>query len=145
MRSFMNHPLSELAWAFTRFVFGASLAFFHGYDKVFNGKVYSLAGGVRDLGFPFPLFFAWAASLAEFFGGLFVALGFLTRPAAGFCAFTMMVALYRHRVDPFAKSELALLYFSVFVLALLVGGGRFALDRTLGLRNPFIKKTTLDA
>lgn len=137
----MNAPSSELGWAITRVVFGASLALFHGYAKVFEGGAQKLAGGVAELGLPLPHVFAWAASIAEFFGGLLVALGLLTRPAAAMCAVTMIVALYRHRADPFAYSELALLYLAVMVMALLVGGGRFSLDRFLGLRNPFGRRT----
>ncbi|MBX5483751.1 MAG: DoxX family protein [Myxococcaceae bacterium] len=141
----MNQPLADLGWALTRFVFGMSLALLHGYDKVFNGKVYSLAGTVAHLGFPFPLFFAWCASAAEFFGGLFVAFGFLTRPAAAFVSFTMLVALFQHRHDPMGKMELALHYLALMVLAMLIGGGKYALDRSLKLRSPFVRKTTLDA
>lgn len=139
----MNHPLADVGWALTRFVFGASLAWFHGYGKVFEGKVYGVARTVGEMGFPFPLFSAWVASLTEFFGGLFVALGFLTRPAAGMCAAVMLVALFRHRNDPFQRMEMALMYLSVMVLALLVGGGHIALDRMLGIRNPFVRKNSL--
>lgn len=127
-------PLSELGWGLVRVVFGGSLAFFHGYAKVFGGKVAGLAGTVADLGLPFPHFFAWAASLSEFAGGLLVAVGLATRPAAAFCATTMLVALYRHRADPIDRMELALLYFSVMLLAVLHGGGRFALDRFISTR-----------
>lgn len=141
----MNHPLADIGWAITRFVFGMSLAWLHGYGKVFGGGVYGLSSTVAKMGFPFPLFFAWCASAAEFFGGLFVALGFLTRPAAAFVSFTMLIALVRHRHDPVSKMELALLYLAMMLLAMLIGGGRFALDRSLGIRNPFVRKTTLDA
>lgn len=137
----MKAPSSELGWFITRVVFGASLALFHGYAKVFEGGAERLAETVAGLGFPLPHVFAWAASVAEFFGGLLVALGLLTRPAAALCAGTMIVALYRHRVDPFARSELALLYLAVMVMALLVGGGKFSLDRFLGIRNPFARRT----
>src|SRR5687767_5362288 len=100
----------QAAWALVRFTCGALLAGLHGYGKVFGGGVDRLAVGVAGLGFPAPLFFAWCASLAEFVGGALVAVGLLTRPAAAMAGFTMLVALYAHRNDPFMKMELALLF-----------------------------------
>jgi putative oxidoreductase len=121
----------DLAWALVRVVFGLSLAVFHGWGKV-SGGVDKLVGTVEKLGFPYPEVFAWCAALAEFGGGLLVALGLLTRPAAAAAAFTMMVALYNHRVDPFAKSEMALLYLSVMLAAVLLGSGRYGVDARFG-------------
>lgn len=121
----------ELAWSAVRFVFGASLAFFHGYGKVFGGKMADFTKSVAALGFPAPTFFAWSASLSELVGGALVAVGLLTRPAAALAGFTMLVALYRHRVDPFAKSELALLYLVVLIACVVRGGGAYSLDARL--------------
>jgi putative oxidoreductase len=118
----------ELARAAVRVVFGASLALFHGYGKVFGGKMPDFVKSVTALGFPKPTFFAWCAALSELVGGTLVALGLLTRPAAAFAGFTMVVALYRHRVDPFAKSELAILYLVVMIACVVGGGGRYSLD-----------------
>jgi putative oxidoreductase len=122
----------DLAWALVRVTTGLSLAGFHGWGKV-NGGVDKLVATVARLGFPHPEVFAWCASLAEFAGGLLVAVGLFTRPAAAAAAFTMMVALYNHRADPFAKAELALLYFAVMAAATLLGSGRFGVDAMLGV------------
>jgi len=132
----LGSTADNLAWAFTRFVFGASLSFFHGFGKVFEGKIEGLTKTVETLGFPAPTFFAWAASLTELVGGILIAVGLLTRPAAALAAFTMIVALYRHRVDEFARMEMALMYLSVFVLAVVFGGGRYSLDRVIGWKGP---------
>jgi putative oxidoreductase len=137
----MNSSLSDAGWAATRFIFGSSLALFHGYGKVFEGKVHGLASAVAAMGFPAPTAFAWSASIAEFLGGILVALGLLTRPAATACALTMLVALYQLRTEPLAKAELALLYLAVMVLAILVGGGRFSLDRFVRMRSPVQRRT----
>jgi putative oxidoreductase len=137
----MNSSWSEIGWAFTRFIFGCSLALFHGYGKVFEGKVHVLAGSVAAMGFPAPTVFAWAASISEFLGGILVALGLFTRPAATACAVTMLVALYQTRMEPLAKNELALLYLAVMVLAILFGGGRYSLDRILRVRSPIQRRT----
>jgi putative oxidoreductase len=130
----MSSTAAQAAWALTRFVFGAAMATFHGYGKVVEGKVGGLVNVATELGFPAPTFFAWAAALSEFVGGILVAVGLLTRPAAGFVAMTMVVALYRHRVDPLMKMELALLYLAVMILALALGGGRFSLDAAIRQR-----------
>ncbi len=118
----------ELAWAIVRVAFGASLAAFHGFGKVFGGKMPGFVQTVASLGFPAPQLFAWCAALAELGGGLLVAVGLLTRPSAAVAGFTMVVALYRHRADPIAKWELALLYLAVMIAFALRGGGRYALD-----------------
>ncbi len=116
-----------VGWTVVRVVFGLVMALMHGLPKI-TGDMSRFAEGVAAIGFPFPLFFAWCAALAEFVGGLLVALGLFTRPAAASVAFTMMVALYRTREDPFARMELALLYLSVMLAALLIGGGSYSVD-----------------
>ena len=118
---------AALGWTLVRVVFGLMLALGHGLSKV-TGNMDRFTEGVAALGFPFPVFFAWCAALSELVGGLLVAVGLFTRPAAALAAFTMVVALYRHRVDPFARMELALLFFTVMFAALLIGGGPYSLD-----------------
>lgn len=123
-----------LAWALVRVTFGLSLALGHGYGKVFGGSLERFAQGVAELGFPSPNFFAWCAALAELVGGVLVALGLFTRPAAALAGFTMLVALYRHRAEAFGRMELALLYLAVMVLAVWVGGGPYSLDAAMRRR-----------
>ena len=130
----MQGRRGEVGWLVVRVVFGLTLALGHGLPKVVGGKMEAFAQGVGELGFPAPLFFAWCAALAELLGGLCVALGLLTRPAAALAAFTMVVALFRHHADPFARMELALLYFTVMATAIVVGGGAISLDARLGRR-----------
>ncbi|NTX01129.1 DoxX family protein [Myxococcus sp. CA040A] len=116
-----------LGWTLVRAVFGLVLGLGHGLPKV-TGDMSRFAAGVAELGFPFPLFFAWCASLAELVGGVLVAVGLFTRPAAAMAGFTMLVALFRHRADPFGRMELALLYLTVMVAVALIGGGPWSLD-----------------
>ena len=85
------------------------------------------------MGFPAPTFFAWCAALTEFLGGLLVAAGLLTRPAALFLSFNMLVAAFKvHQNDPWAgqprSKEMAILYLAPFLLLILSGAGRFAID-----------------
>jgi putative oxidoreductase len=69
------------------------------------------------------------AGSAEFFCSLLVAVGLLTRLAAIPPVVTMGVALVVvHAADPFAKKEMALMYFAAFLAIALAGAGRFSLD-----------------
>ncbi len=69
----------------------------HGAGKLLNiGPsaigVDAFAAFLASLGIPFPVVFAWAATLAEIGGGLLILLGLFTRYAAVFIAITMAVA-----------------------------------------------------
>lgn len=102
---------------------------YHGYGKIFGGNIEGFAEGVAALGFPAPLLFAWLAALAEFLGGIFIALGLLTRPAASIVFITMGVAAFmRHGADPFKVKELALLYLVMSGALIFTGSGKFGLD-----------------
>src|SRR5688500_19525649 len=91
---------------------GLSLALAHGRTKLPPPE--KLVQGVESMGFPMPHFFAWCAALAEFGGGILLALGLLTRPAAAMILFTMGVAAFRvHAADPYQVKELAFMYGTV--------------------------------
>ena len=109
---------------------GVALLMSHGMGKIppSEGLITTTAG----IGFPAPAAFAWGAGLAESLGGACLALGLFTRPAAFFIAFTMGTALLGvHRHDPFAKQEMAFLYFFIAIAYLLMGAGDWSLDRFL--------------
>ena len=106
---------------------GLSLAFAHGIGKIPPSERF--IAGVANLGFPMPSLFAWAAGCSDLLGGMFLAIGFMTRPAAFFVAFTMGVAgLITHAADPFGRKEKAFLYLFVAIVYMLVGAGRYAVD-----------------
>ncbi|MER3430859.1 MAG: DoxX family protein [Blastocatellia bacterium] len=109
---------------------GIALAFGHGIGKIPPSK--GFIETTAKLGFPAPAIFAWAAALSEFLGGVLLAIGLLTRPAAFFIAFTMLVALIGvHRADPFQKQELAFLYFFIALAFLFKGSGDWSIDALL--------------
>ena len=121
-------PIADAGLLLIRIVAGISLAFGHGLGKMppSEGFIETTAG----LGFPAPLFFAWAAGFAEFFGGILIALGLITRPASFLVAFTMAIAVFiRHGDDPFTSKEKAMLYFVIAGMLMLTGSGRFGFDR----------------
>lgn len=79
---------------------------------------------------PPPAVFQFLGAVAEFFGGLGLAMGLLAVIAAFGITCTMLVAIQLHvsKGDPFGKWELAALYLCISVLVLLSGPGRFSLD-----------------
>jgi len=109
---------------------GISLAFAHGIGKIPPSE--GFINGISDMGFPIPGFFAWMAGIAEFFGGIFLALGLSTRPFALLIGINMGVAAFlRHADDPFSGKEKALLFFFIALLAFITGPGKYSIDRII--------------
>ncbi len=85
---------------------------------------------------------ALLAGCAEFFGGIALMIGFMTRPAALISAITMLVALFWvHWGNGFFLSdhgiEYALALFSATSSLTIMGGGCYSIDHYI------IKRTTL--
>lgn len=109
---------------------GLAMAFGHGIHKMPPSDQF--LGGVESLGFPMPVVFAWAAALSEFIGGLLIAVGLFTRPAALGLAITMAVAGFLvHAQDPFMKKEMAFLYLVISLYFLFNGAGKLSIDSKL--------------
>jgi putative oxidoreductase len=122
--------IADVGLLVLRLMAGLALAFAHGINKIPPSE--GFIGGVEALGFPLPVFFGWSAGIAEFVGGLCLAVGLLTRPAALLIAFTMAVAFFlQHAADDFATKEKAFLFGGIALLFLLTGGGRFSVDSFL--------------
>ena len=85
--------------------------------------------GVTEMGFPVPLFFAWAAAIAESVCAVFLIIGLLTRPSALLLSFTMLVAAFgRHFADPLDVKEKSLLYLIIMLIFVARGAGRWSVD-----------------
>jgi putative oxidoreductase len=81
------------------------------------------------MGLPAPELFAWLAAFAEFGGGLLIAVGLLTRPAALLvAAHFVVVVLLAHAGDPFGRRELPLFFLTAALLFALSGAGRYSVD-----------------
>ena len=109
---------------------GLAMALAHGLGKIppSQGFIEATAG----MGFPIPVLFAWAAALSEFLGGLLIAIGLATRPAALMLAFTMATAAFvAHGPDPFSDKEMAFVYLVASLTLVATGAGRYAVDRAL--------------
>jgi putative oxidoreductase len=109
---------------------GFSLAFAHGINKIPPSD--GFINGISDLGFFAPPFFAWMSGIAEFFGGILVALGLATRPAALLIGINMGVAAFlQHANDPYTAKERALLFFFIALLTFITGAGKYSLDKLI--------------
>ena len=118
---------------------GLTMALAHGLGKIPPSE--GFVGATGAMGFPLPIVFAWAAALSEFLGGLFIAVGVLTRPAAVMLALTMAVARFvQHGSDPFADGELALVYLFVAVALAFTGAGRYSLDQMFWRRTATLQR-----
>src|SRR5688572_3035057 len=122
--------LADVGLLLLRLFAGLAMSLAHGLAKLQDPSM--IIGGTAKMGFPMPTVFGWMAILAEFAGGLLLAIGLATRPAAFLVASTMSVAGFvAHRNDAFQVKELALLYLGVAILFLCTGSGRFGVDALL--------------
>ena len=114
---------------------GFALAFGHGLGKLPPSDQF--IAGTADMGFPLPTVSSWIAALGEFLGGILLALGLMTRPAALWILCVMGTAAFVvHGSDPLFTNggpakEMALLFFAPALCFLLAGSGRTGVDRFL--------------
>ena len=109
---------------------GVALLMSHGMGKVPPSEQF--ISGTANIGFPVPVFFAWAAALSESLGGAFLALGLFTRVSSFFIFCVMLTALLGvHRTDPFQKQELAFMYLFISLAFMIMGANDWSLDRFL--------------
>ena len=122
--------IAQIGLTLLRVATGLGMALGHGINKVPPSE--GFVTSVENLGFPAPVLFAWAAGLSELAGGVLLALGLLTRPAALSVAFTMAIAFFLvHANDPFQAKEMAFLYGFATITFLFVGSGRYGVDHLL--------------
>jgi putative oxidoreductase len=126
----VDTPAGHAGLLVLRVFAGLALAFAHGYGKIPPSP--GFAGMLGGLGLPAPEAFAWMAALAEFVGGLLLALGLLTRPVAFVLVVHFaVVVLLAHAGDPFGDRELGLFFGVTALLYLLAGPGRYSVDAAL--------------
>ncbi|MGP5069117.1 DoxX family protein [Psychrobacter faecalis] len=112
----------------------------HGAQKLFgwfggNGLV-GTAQWLSSMGMEPGLLMAVLAGGAEFFGGLALVLGLMTRPAALAAEFTMLVAIFSVHIDNglFAADggyEYALVLMVALLALVVQGGGYLSIDKAL--------------
>jgi putative oxidoreductase len=113
---------------------GIGIAFvLHGFPKLFMGGAVGLSKGLAATGIPGGLVAAYLAGGAEFFGGIALILGILTRPATAVMAFNMLIALIFHlnKGDKFVTYSHALESGILFLSLFIAGPGKFSIDYLL--------------
>ena len=136
-----------------RLVFGLLMAA-HGSQKLFGWLggygLAAVAGMFESLGFRPGRFFAVTAALAEFTGGLLLALGMLGPVGPALVLSVMIVAAVSVHLKNgvFATSngiEVPLLYGAAAGALALTGPGRYSLDALLGLASLWTPALALTA
>ncbi|MDZ4820620.1 MAG: DoxX family protein [Planctomycetota bacterium] len=126
----------------------ATVMVYHGAGKlfpVFGGPTMEskedkpgLIENVEKMGLPMPKEMAYAAAFSEFFGGILVGLGVLTRLAAIPIAITMFVAAFKVHGHAFSLKDGGMEYaltMAVIATALIfTGAGRISFDGIMGAR-----------
>ena len=112
----------------------------HGAQKLFGWfggyGLEGTGGWMESIGLVPGFIMALMAGSAEFFGGLFIFLGLLTRPAAIALSFTMVVAIFSvHFTNGLFMSnngyEFGLALLAACVSLALTGAGKLAVDNVL--------------
>jgi putative oxidoreductase len=134
--SALYRPLAPYGYAFMRFCVGAIIVP-HGYTKLFQGAVGGAAGMIAKLGLEPSVGWAYFVGVVEFVGGIFLAIGLLTRLAAAALVveFAVIVFAIKFASGFFAFRNgfefellLGLLCLGIF----FKGGGKFSVDRAIG-------------
>jgi putative oxidoreductase len=133
--------LQPYAWLATRAATGLLLVP-HGMQKLFGmfggGGLEGTAGFLGSVGYPAPYLMAMLIGCVEVFGGLAIAVGFLTRFAAISVAIFMFFAVMFHLPNGFfwtAKGfEYPLLWGIAALFFAVHGAGAFSAEKALGHR-----------
>jgi putative oxidoreductase len=109
-----------------------------GYTMMENGKFifdssqtdFFLQWFGKELHFPAPLLMYYLAKGSEFFGGLLIFLGLFSRVAAGFVAFTMLVATLTANIHNIYSGDgaITISLLSFAFMFIICGSGRLSID-----------------
>ena len=133
--------LQPVGGLFLRVVLGAVMVA-HGYHKIIpHGALYDFTHFVAKLGM--PAWLGYVAAFTEFFGGMLLIAGLLTRFAAFAVAIDMGVAVFRVHLRGGLTGpggfEFPLALLVIALMLVFTGSGVLALDNMLG-RGSTIKR-----
>ena len=105
----------------------------HGSQKITNP--FGAAELVEGLGFYPGAFWSLLLSCTEFFGGILIAIGLLTRPAAFAGMFVLLVTVWFHWItvgQGFSGAEKSLLWAAILLFFVIRGGNCQSVDARIG-------------
>ncbi|MFB2553305.1 DoxX family protein [Ensifer soli] len=115
-----------------RVVAGALFAV-HGYGKILNP--FGAVGMVEGLGFYPGVFWSPLLAATEFFGGILIAIGLFTRPAAFAGLIVLLVTVYVHgvvRAEGLMGAEKSILWSAIFLYFAVRGSNGQSVDARIG-------------
>jgi len=124
--------LSESAETLLRVVAGVALVT-HGIGKV--SDPFGAVGMVEQIGFRPGVFWSPLLSFTEFFSGILIAFGFLTRPAAFAALVILSVTIWFHWItlgQGYGGAEKSILWSAILLFFVVRGANRHSVDAKLG-------------
>jgi putative oxidoreductase len=107
----------------------------HGWQKLSMGPANVGQGMLASLGVPLPIFMGYVVTFTEFFGGILLIVGLLSRLAAIALTIDLVVAMLL--VSGLGQLESSLI--AGFLVVLLAGPGKLSLDYALGIEGDVIE------
>ncbi len=128
-RLFVNPIDTDLGILLVRMILGGLFAW-HGYDALQHYDLY-LSMSKSTIGLGAALEFNLAV-FSHLIGGIFIAIGFLTRLSVIPIFITMTVAFFiAHDGQPFTQKELPFVYWLLCFPVFIFGSGRYSIDNLL--------------
>ena len=132
----LYQSIAPYSYAIIRFIAGAILIY-HGYNKLFVTGVAPVADHVvTPLGLPMPMAWAYLLGILECFGGIALAIGFLTRPIALMLTIEFIVITFWVSGNGYFLArggyEYPLVLLFVYAAIFFRGAGRCSIDRMIG-------------
>lgn len=124
--------LHDSAETLLRLATGGFLAL-HGSQKIVNP--FGAAEMVEGLGFYPGAFWSLLLACTEFFGGIFIALGFLTRPSALAGLIVLLVTVWFHWItmdQGISGAEKSILWSAMLFFFVIRGANRQSVDARIG-------------
>lgn len=138
MKQFIGpEPLNKnLAALLLRIILGG-MFIFHGWPKLSSyNEMLSMFGDPVGLGSELSLILV---IFAEFFCGIFILLGFLTRLSVIPILITMLVAFFvAHAKDEFMVKMLPFVYLWLCIVLFFLGSGKYSADAVLFKNKPHV-------
>lgn len=123
--------LADPSVTLLRVIAGLALVM-HGWGKIQDPT--GMAGMLEGIGFWPGSFWSVLVSVTEFFGGLMLALGFLTRPAAVAIAINLAVTIWFHWIlkeQGYGGAEKSILWTAIAFYFAVHGAQGWSIDRLL--------------